>query len=202
MGWESKKLRLRRTGFPSWSPLGWENTCEHNRHVMDYLYCSPGFDIEVHLDGSYRHIDLVVSDDQGVQNIAQGSQDLRITAYMSRMTIQSSVNLDSGVDGATLSVGNGQELLLQPRWDYREHPPDFDAFAYCVFHSAAAKYGLIVWCCGDYFERAGVFKVRGGYQPRFKGRFKDLFDVPRPDGGGRSNPDRDGSITRRTFLLR
>ncbi|KAF3003109.1 hypothetical protein E8E13_008214 [Curvularia kusanoi] len=204
LGWSVSSAGKRREGFPTWSPLGWQDFQELSGNFMNFPCCSPNFDVEAELDGLFRHLDLITSNDQAMQRISQGSQSLRITAYSAELDIESQPSASSAGSRheMNLPITKDQSVWIMPRWDSKSLALEPGASVYCVFHSSTFASGLIIKSCGEYFERMGTFVPAGVDQLDFEQNLADALEGRLWGDSECLDADAGSFIARKTFLLR
>jgi len=196
--WFHKAPCLRREGFPSWSPLGWEGVVHHNYPLPEI---SRSFQIKVWDSSKYIELTQVkynLHQQIGVESLEK-SRWLKITAKLGWVEIRyfSASELLS-IDMSSVAVDE-LPYLIKPRAGFHVRVPtgdDRDVYAAtlpcwdskldlsldlirvpCALiperHEAPQMAVIMLRNHGTHYERIGYFRYTTMYADRFNFLFKD-----------------------------
>ncbi|KAK8139535.1 HET-domain-containing protein [Apiospora sp. TS-2023a] len=165
--WYHKTPSERRVGFPSWSWSGWTGSIDHTRlrdaGLLEPSYCHS---VEIRAEGDDAGtaitLDQGLIEHQAYARYATGSHLLRLrVTRMTEITIR--YIMQESAPYVRRPIGRGAHILHRLRHDDGSLDrdaldgmtlPAFQANNFCI---------VVLWPCGDHYQRAGVFFALDDY---------------------------------------
>lgn len=212
LNWYSETPGTRRSGFPSWSSLGWTSIISPSTSLDGPYSCSGDFNLEIWQNNMFQDISKIEEGYQDAHCMDPESQRLRITAYSVLLDASPWIEPDGHINHQFRSPGTDDLALhIEPYWDdYGGFDSQPDASVslgnqpvLCVFHSARSRSGLILKCCGKYYERVGWFVMHERLDSSlFQRSSEELRDKSLPGESEAAVASQSRLIQRRTIELR
>ena len=154
LNWEtSGGLNARRPGFPSWSPLGWKAKNLSFSSSETQFKCHYGFGVGF-------------SDNHDGQQICPSGSD--ISAFETQCVLVTAYTVEFSSSFGPCNSEDSSYSLVQSlfrrswfflfKWDRRDFEGDITSSFLCIFDSRNLQQGLILKCCGQFYERVGCLR--------------------------------------------
>lgn len=166
LNWKQKRPSIRRSGFPSWSPLGWKMETLSFASVDNQFHSGHG---DLHVSVWKDKQTIYDLDSPSLTTSTPLSYCLRITAFSARVT-QTNLSLDGtgphGLVGLYLLIRTGGSTgsegdikCVKVQWDDESFFTDTRTELHCLFMSSDPSKAdcLVLKPCGEhFFERVGI----------------------------------------------
>ena len=151
LNWEtSDELNARRPGFPSWSPLGWKAKNFRFLPSETQFQCHADFGVKFFDNGQSRPLCR-----SGFDISAFETQYLLVFAYTLVLRI---ARWDSESFPLFVRPQSQRSRRYLPQWDLRDFEDIITSPFLCIFDSRDLHRGLILRCCGRFYERVGCLE--------------------------------------------